>query len=129
MYDGSTGKQERPYELVEKDASKGQWEIDERNSIVLPAQLLGDVLWSCFEVQGTTIHVAYRPVFSQGAEGEVVGIDVEMTSFQGANAVKTGGGTVGEGENKQTVPTVMGHRIASLQTARMTRVPADSQPK
>ena len=60
IYSGDAGDQTRNYLLIERDAASGQYAIDEQNGIVLDATLLGDSLYSWFEVQGTRLLVRER---------------------------------------------------------------------
>jgi len=46
VYDG----QPRNYNLVEVDAEKGLYEVDENNGIILPSKLVGNTLYSYFRV-------------------------------------------------------------------------------
>jgi hypothetical protein len=110
VYDGAAGRQERAYELVVKDDATGSFQIDEKNGIVLEARLLGGMLYSTFEVQGTRLHTSYRM--------EDVGTDrarltVEITTWQAAAAQETGGGDA---------PAVQTWAVSSLQRATLRRV-------
>jgi hypothetical protein len=93
IYDGSAGRQVRPYELVTVDAQAGLYQIDERNGIVLPARLVDGTLFSEFEVQGQRIAVRYER--GMAADGAPV-MRVEMCTTAEARAVRTGGGAVPE---------------------------------
>lgn len=55
IYGQDTVKGERPYLIRIIDAVKGQYKIDEQNSISIDASLLGNQLTSCFEVEGNLI--------------------------------------------------------------------------
>lgn len=116
IYDGSKSggppRQERSYELLERDAAKGAYEIDEKNSIILPATLIGDALVSPFEIGGSMLLASYR--FHANHEGpdddEIV---VEIISIPLANAESTG--------NAGGVPEVKGYPAASTQRAVLRR--------
>lgn len=58
VFDGK--RQERKYTLLAKDASKGQYLVDENNGIVLNAQLFDNTLYFIFEVEGTIITTTLR---------------------------------------------------------------------
>jgi len=45
----------RNYELVETDAAKGSYHIDEKNNILIDVAVFGNKIFSSFEVQGFTI--------------------------------------------------------------------------
>lgn len=45
----------RNYELVEVDAAKGRYYIDEKNNILIDVTVFGNKTFSCFEVQNFTI--------------------------------------------------------------------------
>jgi hypothetical protein len=96
----------RNYELVAIDREKGRYEVDEKNSIVLPALFLDGELISVFAVSGNRIVARYRKT------GDTVRISMLSTT---AEAV---GATGGEGR----VPPVYGFDVRSVQTAEMTRV-------
>jgi len=53
-------RQERKYTLITKDASKGQYLVDENNGILLDAQLFDNNLYFMFEVEGTIITTTLR---------------------------------------------------------------------
>ena len=57
---GYKGQPRRNYELVTVDAAKGQYKIDEKNSIEITAHLLGDELVSVFAVAGNQLVARYR---------------------------------------------------------------------
>lgn len=48
-------RQERNYNLITKDALKGEYTIDENNGIILSARQFDNRLYSFFEVQGSLI--------------------------------------------------------------------------
>ena len=48
-------RQERNYNLIVKDAEKGQYLIDENNGIILGANVFDNTLYSVFEVQGNLL--------------------------------------------------------------------------
>jgi len=53
-------RQERKYTLLTKDATKGQYLVDENNGILLDAQLFNNSLYFMFEVEGTIITTTLR---------------------------------------------------------------------
>ena len=91
-YEGDQGSQVRNYELAPRDPSKGLWEIDERNGIVIPARWLNGVLYTDFEVQGNRISTREERVM----EGTTPVIRVEIRTLLDSNATKSGGGQVPE---------------------------------
>jgi hypothetical protein len=50
----------RKYELIQKDASKGEFLMDEKNGIFIHTRLLGNTLYSRFDVQGSDLISMYR---------------------------------------------------------------------
>ncbi len=119
IYDGSTGRQERPYELVVKDAARGEYAIDEKNSIVLDARLLNGTLYSHFLVEGTRIATRERLEGEGTADGPR--IEVEMIVTRDADATSTG--------KAEGVPEVLSWMPRSIQRATLRRVPAAAPPK
>ncbi len=69
VYGEGNRRQVRPYELVAIDASKGKYEIDEKNSIRLPGRFLGGTFASQFRVGGSWLVSRYRLAPSGGAGG------------------------------------------------------------
>lgn len=113
IYEGKQGRQERKYHLVDRDGGKGLYEIDERNSIVLPATVVGDALVCPFEIDGTMLVTTYR--FDAAGEGpEDDRIVFEIVTFPTAKPENTGG--------KEGVPEVKGYVAASVQRAVLKRV-------
>lgn len=111
IYDGQAGRQERPYALIVKDASKGLYEIDERNGIVLPQRLMGGVLRSQFEVMGSRIDASYELAGAGTADERIV---CELVSYRSDQSVTTGG--------KDNVPEVQGWTPTTVQRVVMRRV-------
>lgn len=56
---GDQGQDNRPYLLKPVDTTKGHWQVDERNGIVLDQYLIGNRFTSAFTVQTTTILDSY----------------------------------------------------------------------
>jgi hypothetical protein len=91
----------RDYELRVLDAEKGRYEIDERNSITLPAWQTGGELISLFSLSGQLLTTRYRvegdrlhfevlvtktaPTAVTGGEGQVpaVGVHLPLTVQRG----------------------------------------------
>ena len=95
----------RKYELVERDAKVGAYEIDERNSIVLPATYLDGELFSWFSMNGDLLLARYRRV------GDALTFELTQTPL--APSTTTGG----EGQ----APSVGGHSIQFVQRATLMR--------
>lgn len=53
-------RQERLYNLIEKNASKGEYVVDENNGIFLDAKVVDNTLYSLFEVQGNLLTTTER---------------------------------------------------------------------
>ena len=56
---GDKGEDNRPYILKAVDTSKGHWQIDERNGIIIDQYFVGNRFTSAFTVQTTTIIDSY----------------------------------------------------------------------
>lgn len=110
IYDGKTGRQERAYTLVVKDAAKGAYEIDEGQGIILPATLLGDLLTSSFDVMGNRIDATYE--LRTSAHG--TSMEMRLVTKKSADAITTGG--------KDGVPDVTAWTPISLQTCTLRRI-------
>ncbi len=55
IYGDGDMRQERKYTLLTKDAAKGEYVVDENNGIVLDDKVIGNRMYSLFEVQGTIL--------------------------------------------------------------------------
>lgn len=55
VYGMGDTRQERAYELVALNAENGQFEIDEKNGIILDCQIVENKMYSLFEVQGNIL--------------------------------------------------------------------------
>lgn len=53
-------RQERYYQLIEKDTANGEFIIDENNGILLDAKVIDNVVYSMFEVQGSLLTTTER---------------------------------------------------------------------
>jgi hypothetical protein len=53
-------RQERQYNLFEKDIAKGEYLVDENNGILLDAKLIDNTIFSMFEVQGSILTTTER---------------------------------------------------------------------
>ncbi|MCB0819690.1 MAG: hypothetical protein KDC13_03635 [Bacteroidetes bacterium] len=107
VYNSSERRIEKEYLLREIDASRGMFEIDEQDGIILPATLLGNELWSFFSVQGIFLVSVYR--FS--AEF----IEFEIPSALQADEKQSGG-------QNDSIPAVQSYPVRSLQKTRFRRV-------
>lgn len=105
IYKADTIRDERKYFLKTKDAAKGRYEIDEGNSIVLDAYLLGGVLYEQFEVMGSTILTRTEK------QGENLVFEILAGKTEPAN---TTGGITHEGEE---IPAVKSFPLTNYQKA------------
>ena len=110
-FEGPAGSQERPYELLVRDAERGTFAIDEKNGIVLEAQLLDGALVSWFEVAGSHL-VTHQELLDAGTASERIRYQILWSEDDAT--VRTGdtGGT----------PEVLCHPLATLQSGTLTRV-------
>ncbi|MEJ8841105.1 hypothetical protein WG954_01845 [Lacibacter sp. H375] len=98
----STGNKvdDRPYVLLPVDTSKGHWQIDERNTIVLDGYFIGNTFTSVFSVSGSTIVSKYELT----ADGLIVSFTTYAT-----NPIKKTGGTSKE------IPPVDSYKVVGQQ--------------
>lgn len=99
------GQPPREYHLVEEDAARGLWRIDERNSIVLPAKFSGGVLASRFQVMGSDLAVLYRMRDDGRLAFELLSTDSEGVGTGGADGA----------------PPVLAHPVRGWQQAVLGR--------
>lgn len=81
----------RNYELVEIDASKGKYYIDEKNNILIDVTVFGNKTFSSFEVQGFTIFDTHTLIGNS--------IIFELNTSQSKDTRTSGDGT-------EEIPTV-----------------------
>lgn len=106
IYNSPERKIIKEYVLREIDISRGIFEIDEQDGIILSATLLGNELWSFFSVQGTFLVSVYRffPEF----------IEFEISSALQADEKISGG-------QNDSIPVVQSYSVRSLQKTRFRR--------
>ncbi|MFA6044203.1 MAG: hypothetical protein WC718_04405 [Phycisphaerales bacterium] len=68
----SKTRQVREYKLVEADAGRGRFDIDEGDGLVIPCVYIGGELWSFFDVGGTSLAAVYRKAASGSIEVEII---------------------------------------------------------
>ncbi|WP_431165888.1 hypothetical protein [Tenacibaculum halocynthiae] len=98
--------QPRDYTLVVKDKIKGIFDIDENNGIILPVRIVGNVLYSFFEVQGNML--TSRLAFTDDK------VDFEILFTATKNKITTGKGT-------KEIPFVYGYPISVVQRAYLKK--------
>jgi len=94
----------RPYALLVRDAAAGSYEIDEGNSIVIPATLFNNDLTSAFSLNGNLLTARYR------LEGDTLHFD--LTQVPLAPSASTGG---------SGAPSVGAHAVHVSQRAQLQR--------
>lgn len=99
----------RDYELIVVDASKGHYRIDEKNSILIDAYLIGDRLVEWFEVEKTQI-MAQTMIKGDELIWELFAASAEPVS-------KTGGQKI----NEEEIPSVSSYGVSSIQRAILKR--------
>ncbi|WP_223032634.1 hypothetical protein [Hanstruepera marina] len=99
-------RQERHYNLLEKDVVKGEYIVDENNGIVIDAKLIDNTLFSMFEVQGNILTTTER--FYKDS------MDFEITFANKAGQTKSG--TEGEDATE-----VISYPISVLQKAHLIK--------
>jgi hypothetical protein len=88
IYEGESGRQVRPYELVAVNAAEGRFVIDEKNGIVIPVRVLDGTLYSTFEVMGSRVELRESLRHDRAGAPEIA---VEMATIVVEGAVLTGG--------------------------------------
>lgn len=104
VYGSGEKRQERKYFLIEKNATKGDYVVDEDNGILLNAKFSGNTLYSMFEVQGGLL--TSRESFFSGY------MDFEITYSNKAQQEKSG-------DMGEEIPEVISYPIMVVQTARL----------
>ena len=99
-------RQERKYNLLEKDASKGDYIVDENNGILLDAKLIDNTIYSMFEVQDNILTTTER--FHKDS------MDFEITVANRTEKVTTGT----EGED---ATDVISYPIFAVQKAHLVK--------
>ena len=99
----------RAYILMPVDSNKGQWIIDEQNSILLPARHAGDVLTSHFQVSRQWLMSQYVH------DGE----SITFRIFAGSKDLEGGSGG-GEYRGEQ-MPEVLVYPVQAVQKAVLKR--------
>lgn len=107
IYGDSSRRQERTYELITLDAQKGLYQIDEKNSIVLPCFYTDNTLMSLFEVMGNYIMSTYRK------QGDY--IYFENISASGNKKRVTGAG-------EEDIPEVTTYPLSNFQRAKLGKI-------
>lgn len=103
---GDEQKDNRPYILMPVDTTKGHWQIDERNTIVLDGYFIGNTFSSVFAVSGSTIVSKY--------ELTADGLMVSFTTYT-TKPITTTGGTSKE------IPPVDSYKVIGLQQGLLKR--------
>lgn len=87
FYGEDTIAGKRDYELVALDESKGFYAVDEKNTIVMEAYLLGGKLYNRFEVMGNLL-LATTELVNENLIYEVISGSLEPVSTTGNQAFK-----------------------------------------
>jgi len=106
VYEVDTVRDEREYELVAKDAAKGHYVIDEKNSILLDSYLYKNVLTSRFSVNNSLLIVNYS-FFSDRIEFQILFGSLE-------DVITTG-------EEVTEVESVLSYPMRGMQSATLYR--------
>ncbi len=112
-FEGSEGRQERPYFLVAKDAAKGRFVLDEGRGIELPATFVDGTMFTHFEVGGHRITTRARV---EGAGTADERLELETVTAAAGRQTVVGG--------KDDLPTIAAWPIGSVQSAVLRREPA-----
>jgi len=110
VYGEGEMKQVRPYALQIIDGKLGHYRVDERNTILLDAYLLGGVLVEIFSINGSMLIVTTEKIEEDALLWQIVVGELEP--------IATTGGREFEGED---IPEVASYRAPVLQRARLYR--------
>ncbi len=116
VYGEGEQRQERPYELIVKDAAKGLYEVDEKNSIRLPMALLDGAFYCNFEVEGSILNATYR-LEGRGTSDERIVIEIVSLA---TTVERTGG--------EDRAPEVRTRMPATLQRGVLRRLASSTRP-
>ena len=75
-------RQERKYNLITKDASKGEYIVDENNGILLDAKLIDYTIYSMFEVNESIITTTER-FYNDAMDFEITFTDTKQKVISG----------------------------------------------
>ena len=75
-------RQERKYNLIEKDVAKGEYIVDENNGILLEAKLIDNTLYAMFEVQNSLITTTER-FYTDSMDFEITFTDTKQKTTSG----------------------------------------------
>lgn len=103
----------RNYRIVTRDVDEGRYEIDERNSILIPTYLTGNAFNSSFRLDTTVITLAYTLVDNDT-------IRFNLTSWD-SGSLETSGGN-------GNVPEVISPRMTAYQSAFLLRTEPEEEP-
>jgi hypothetical protein len=114
---GSPNRQVRDYELVADEKRPGHFTLDEKNGIVLDADLVGGALCSAFRVQGNLLVTRYESPAAGRLRFEIVVYRADAT-------VKTAPHAPGSADAHAAAPTpdVFAYPVAATQTAELTPI-------
>lgn len=101
----------RPYVLQPVQVRSGRWRIDEKNGIVLGARLLGQTLFSLFEVDNQMLMARYSK------EGEQIRFEITGGSL---TPNKTGG-PIDDKPSIEATPVVNWFEVGVFQQAILTK--------
>jgi len=110
IYGADTIAGKRDYELVVLDAEKGLFAVDEKNTIVMEAYMLGGKLYNRFEVMGNLL-MASTEMVGENLVYEVISGSLEPISVTGDQQF--------EGED---IPPVQAFPIKVRQVAVLRKV-------
>lgn len=107
----------RAYTLHTFDHTKGHYQIDENNGIVIDAYLLGDKLISVFEVMGNVLQCEYT------LQKDRLHFEIAMHK---SSAIASSGGTLYKGDK---IPVVDSYAVTTYQHGVLYRVATEPHAK
>ena len=106
VYGERDQRQERKYTLLEKDAKKGEYIVDENNGIILHDKVIENRMYALFEVQDTLLTT-------------FITFEKDHLIFE-IIATKKENGTLSGGQNDET-PQVISYPITTVQRAMLIK--------
>lgn len=106
IYDPNGRRDFRAYAIIEKDAKKGEYVMDEFNTILISEFLIDNTLYSRFSVEKNDLSGSYRYV------GDAIDFDITVSS---TDSLQVTGGT------DEETPPVIDYKINSHHRCHLVR--------
>ena len=106
VYGEGEQRQERNYTLIEKNARKGEYVVDENNGIILDDKVIENRMYALFEVQGSLL-TTFITFEKDHLIFEIIATQTENKNISG-------------GQDEAT-PEVISYPISTVQRARLIK--------